>query len=117
MTASRGSRRRRGGRPVRRGPGLPGRRRRPRHAPAGAYGADTGIQDAADLAWKLANVLRGRAGPALLDTYDAERRPIARLTVDQAPATGREWFGAELPPQAGAVELLRPSASPAPARC
>ncbi|TMR21026.1 FAD-dependent oxidoreductase [Nonomuraea turkmeniaca] len=74
--------------------------------PAGAYGANTGIQDAANLAWKLAYVLRGWASPALLDTYDVERRPVAQLTVDQALATGREWFGADLPPEAGAVELL-----------
>ncbi|WP_188196957.1 FAD-dependent oxidoreductase [Nonomuraea sp. SYSU D8015] len=74
--------------------------------PAGAYGANTGIQDAANLAWKLAYVLHGWAAPSLLDTYDAERRPIARLTVDQALATGREWFGADLPPEAGAAELL-----------
>lgn len=74
--------------------------------PAGAYGANTGIQDAANLAWKLAYVLHGWAGPALLDTYDAERRPVAQLTVDQALATGKEWFGADLPPEAGAVDLI-----------
>ncbi|MEV4897728.1 FAD-dependent monooxygenase [Nonomuraea sp. NPDC055795] len=74
--------------------------------PSGAYGANTGIQDAANLAWKLAAVLQGWAGPELLDTYDAERRPVARLTVDQAVATGKEWFGAELPEGAGEVELL-----------
>ncbi|MFD9948404.1 FAD-dependent monooxygenase [Nonomuraea sp. NPDC059023] len=74
--------------------------------PSGAYGANTGIQDAANLAWKLAAVLQGWAGPELLDTYDAERRPVAGLTVDQAVATGKEWFGAELPEGAGEVELL-----------
>ncbi|MEV0617211.1 FAD-dependent monooxygenase [Nonomuraea sp. NPDC050404] len=74
--------------------------------PSGAYGANTGIQDAANLAWKLAYVLRGWAAPTLLDTYDAERRPIARLTVDQALATGREWFGAALPPEVAEIELL-----------
>ncbi|GII94088.1 FAD-dependent oxidoreductase [Sinosporangium siamense] len=74
--------------------------------PSGAYGANTGIQDAANLAWKLAYVLRGWAGPALLDTYDAERRPVARLTVDQALAAGRDWFGAELPPEVGRIEPL-----------
>ncbi|RVX48013.1 putative polyketide hydroxylase [Nonomuraea polychroma] len=74
--------------------------------PAGAYGANTGIQDAANLAWKLAYVVRGWASLALLDTYDAERRPVAQLTVDQALATGREWFGAALPSDAGAIELL-----------
>ncbi|MER5771996.1 FAD-dependent monooxygenase [Streptomyces sp. NPDC001985] len=52
--------------------------------PVGGYGANTGIQDAHNLAWKLAQVLDGRAGPALLDTYDAERRPVARATMAQA---------------------------------
>jgi putative polyketide hydroxylase len=49
----------------------------------GGYGANTGIEDAHNLAWKLAAVLRGEAQPALLDTYDAERRPIAWLRHDQ----------------------------------
>ncbi|WP_283133369.1 FAD-dependent monooxygenase [Rhizohabitans arisaemae] len=52
--------------------------------PTGAFGASTGIQDAHNLAWKLAAVLRGRAGDALLDTYDAERRPVADFTLRQA---------------------------------
>ncbi|GAA2405802.1 FAD-dependent oxidoreductase [Nonomuraea africana] len=74
--------------------------------PAGAYGANTGIQDAANLAWKLAYVLHGWAGAALLDTYDAERRPVAQLTVEQALATGRAWFGADLPSEVAAIELI-----------
>ncbi|MFI7454192.1 FAD-dependent monooxygenase [Nonomuraea sp. NPDC049714] len=74
--------------------------------PAGAFGANTGIQDAANLAWKLAYVLNGWAGPSLLETYDAERRPVAARTVDQALATGRDWFGAELPAEVAAIELL-----------
>ncbi|WP_157250332.1 FAD-dependent monooxygenase [Nonomuraea typhae] len=74
--------------------------------PAGAYGANTGIQDAANLAWKLAYVLRGWAGPGLLATYDTERRPVAQLTMEQALATGRDWFGADLPAEAHAIELL-----------
>lgn len=61
--------------------------------PSGAYGANTGIQDAANLAWKLAYVLTQRANESLLDSYDEERRPIADQTVDQAVATGRAWFG------------------------
>ena len=43
----------------------------------GGYGANTGIHDAHNLAWKLKAVLAGRSSPALLDTYDAERRPVA----------------------------------------
>src|SRR3954447_11572037 len=52
--------------------------------PNGGFGGNTGVQDARNLAWKLAAVVRGEAGPALLDTYDAERRPLCRLIVDQA---------------------------------
>jgi hypothetical protein len=52
--------------------------------PNGGFGGNTGIHDAHNLAWKLAFVLKGAAGPQLLDSYDAERRPVARLTVEQA---------------------------------
>jgi 2-polyprenyl-6-methoxyphenol hydroxylase-like FAD-dependent oxidoreductase len=49
----------------------------------GGYGANTGIQDAHNLAWKLAAVSRGASTPALLDTYDLERRPVAWLRHQQ----------------------------------
>jgi putative polyketide hydroxylase len=52
--------------------------------PTGAFGANTGIQDAHNLAWKLAAVYHGQASPALLATYDEERRPVARFTTEQA---------------------------------
>ncbi|UGS36400.1 FAD-dependent monooxygenase [Capillimicrobium parvum] len=52
--------------------------------PNGGYGGNTGVQDAHNLAWKLAAVLGGTAGDALLDSYEAERRPIGRLTIEQA---------------------------------
>ncbi|MFD9004808.1 FAD-dependent oxidoreductase [Streptomyces sp. NPDC059582] len=52
--------------------------------PTGAFGASTGIQDAYNLAWKLALVLSATAGPRLLESYDAERRPVAEETVKQA---------------------------------
>ena len=52
--------------------------------PNGGYGGNTGVQDAHNLAWKLALTLAGVAGPGLLDTYDAERRPVGELTVEQA---------------------------------
>jgi 2-polyprenyl-6-methoxyphenol hydroxylase-like FAD-dependent oxidoreductase len=51
------------------------------HSPAGAQGMNTGIQDAWNLGWKLALVSRGVADPALLDTYDAERRPVGAFVV------------------------------------
>ncbi|MFB9236038.1 FAD-dependent monooxygenase [Plantactinospora siamensis] len=46
------------------------------HSPAGGQGMNTGLQDAANLGWKLAAVLRGAAPEALLDTYQAERHPV-----------------------------------------
>ena len=52
--------------------------------PNGGYGGNTGVGDAWNLSWKLAAVLKGEAGAALLDTYDAERRPIGELIVEQA---------------------------------
>lgn len=53
-------------------------------SPTGAFGSNTGIQDAHNLAWKLAAVLEGWAGEALLDTYDTERRPVAEATSARA---------------------------------
>jgi len=46
------------------------------HSPVGAQGMNTGIQDAYNLGWKVALVARGEAQPALLDSYDLERRPV-----------------------------------------
>ena len=54
--------------------------------PNGGFGGNTGIHDAHNLAWKLDLVLRGVAGPGLLETYDPERRPVGKFTVDQAYA-------------------------------
>jgi 2-polyprenyl-6-methoxyphenol hydroxylase-like FAD-dependent oxidoreductase len=52
--------------------------------PNGGFGGNTGIHDAYDLAWKLALVVAGIASPSLLSTYQAERRPVGVLTVEQA---------------------------------
>jgi hypothetical protein len=52
--------------------------------PYGGFGGNTGVQDAQNLAWKLAWVLKGAASPDLLDTYDKERRPVGEFTVEQA---------------------------------
>jgi 2-polyprenyl-6-methoxyphenol hydroxylase-like FAD-dependent oxidoreductase len=52
--------------------------------PNGGFGGNTGVQDAYDLAWKLAFVVQGVAAPELLATYDAERRPVDKFTVEQA---------------------------------
>ena len=52
-------------------------------------GLVAGLRDGANLAWKLAWVLRGHAAPAILDTYDAERRPHAQAMIDLAKLMGR----------------------------
>src|SRR6202041_2955859 len=52
--------------------------------PFKAGGANTAIQSAHNLAWKLAAVLQGAAGPALLDTYHAERHPVGRFAARQS---------------------------------
>ena len=49
--------------------------------PTGGFGGNTGIQDAYNLAWKLASVLQGEAGPELLESYAEERRPVAERTL------------------------------------
>lgn len=55
-----------------------------RHPPANGLGTNTSVQDSFNLAWKLAYVLRGQAGPELLDTYHAERQPVGKQVVDRA---------------------------------
>jgi 2-polyprenyl-6-methoxyphenol hydroxylase-like FAD-dependent oxidoreductase len=52
--------------------------------PTGGFGGNTGVQDAHNLAWKLALVLKGEAGEGLLDTYEEERRPVGQMTIEQA---------------------------------
>jgi hypothetical protein len=56
------------------------------HSPAGGQGIATGIQDATNLAWKLAAFLREGAPDSLLDTYDEERKPIAREVLQRTSA-------------------------------
>jgi putative polyketide hydroxylase len=65
--------------------------------PTGGLGGNTGIQDAHNLAWKLAAVIHGEAGPALLDTYHDERHPTGLLTMQQAIAR----FGSRMGQGAG----------------
>jgi 2-polyprenyl-6-methoxyphenol hydroxylase-like FAD-dependent oxidoreductase len=70
------------------------------HSPLGAQGMNTGIQDAMNLGWKLASVLRGQAADGLLDSYQAERHPVGaqvlamtdgfnRLVLGRSPAGAR----------------------------
>ncbi len=66
--------------------------------PTGGLGANCGIQDAHNLAWKLAFVLHGIASPALLDSYDPERRSVGLMTMGQSMAR----FGTRMGPGEGA---------------
>ncbi|UNZ19943.1 FAD-dependent monooxygenase [Streptomyces sp. 891-h] len=61
--------------------------------PTGGFGASLGIQDANNLAWKLAAVLDGESGPELLDTYQTERHPVAWMTLQQALGMMQERTG------------------------
>lgn len=63
------------------------------HSPLGGQGIATGIQDAANLAWKLAAVLRESAPDSLLDTFEEERKPIARLVLRGTNAASNLVFG------------------------
>ncbi|MEU3991561.1 FAD-dependent monooxygenase [Streptomyces platensis] len=56
------------------------------HSPAGALGMNTGLQDAANLSWKLAAVLRGRAPDGLLDSYQTERHPVGKQALRSSGA-------------------------------
>ncbi|MFE1584906.1 FAD-dependent oxidoreductase [Streptomyces sp. NPDC058737] len=70
-------------------------------SPTGAFGSNTGIQDAHNLAWKLAAVLEGWAGEPLLDTYDTERRPVAEATSARAAHRSVEHSHPGFAPPAG----------------
>lgn len=64
--------------------------------PAGGFGMNTGVGDAVDIGWKLAAVLQGWGGKKLLDSYTAERKPIAMINVNEA-AEMRANFDKETP--------------------
>ncbi len=65
------------------------------HPPTGAQGMNTGIQDAHNLAWKLALAVRGVAASGLLDSYDAERRPVGEEVVGRTVRSARDGIGAD----------------------
>ena len=71
------------------------------HPPYGAYGINTGFEDARNLGWKLAAELQGWAGPALLDSYSAERQPVfaatARDYIARMIREDREFVAAHRP--------------------
>ncbi|THV41769.1 FAD-dependent monooxygenase [Glycomyces buryatensis] len=62
------------------------------HSPAGGMGMNTGLQDAANLSWKLAAVLRG-ADPSLLDTFEGERHPVGEAVLRTSGAMVRAAAG------------------------
>lgn len=65
------------------------------HPPTGAQGMNTGIQDAYNLAWKLALAVTGDAADGLLHSYDAERRPVGEEVVGRTVRSAREGIGAD----------------------
>src|SRR5262249_18456607 len=91
------------------------------HSPAGAQGMNTGIQDAVNLGWKLAQILRGVTDPALLDTYEAERAPIGRMVLrftDRAFTIATSTQPTGRPPRTRPAHIVIPPAlkpRPAPA--
>jgi phenol 2-monooxygenase len=78
------------------------------HSPKAGQGMNVSMQDAFNLGWKLATVLRGRSRPELLHTYSAERQAIAKELID----FDREWAemlsGVKKPPSATAAEDANP---------
>ncbi len=62
-----------------------------RHPPSNGLGSNTSIQDAYNLAWKLALVTQGKADPSLLDSYDAERVPVGKQIVTRANKSIEEF--------------------------
>lgn len=87
------------------------------HSPAGGQGMNTGLQDAANLSWKLAAVLRGesRAPEALLDSYHAERHPVGTKVLHSSGAMIRLAMARTLPQRAvrtavaGLLARVRPA--------
>jgi pentachlorophenol monooxygenase len=75
------------------------------HPPTGAQGMNTGIQDAWNLGWKLALAVQGTASAGLLDSYDAERRPVGQEVVGQTVSAARTGFDA--PPDDPAAMMMR----------
>ncbi len=71
------------------------------HPPYGGYGINSGFEDARNLAWKLAAVLDGQAGEALLDSYSAERRPVfwstAKDFIEKSIEDDRDFLAAYSP--------------------
>jgi 2-polyprenyl-6-methoxyphenol hydroxylase-like FAD-dependent oxidoreductase len=67
--------------------------------PTGGFGMNTGVDDAANLAWKLAAMVQGWGGPGLLSSYETERRPIAIRNTNAARAFARNVGDVPVPPE------------------
>ena len=65
------------------------------HSPAGGFGMNTGMGDCFDLGWKLAAMIDGWGGPGLLDSYEAERRPVAARVVAVATENAESSYRVE----------------------
>jgi putative polyketide hydroxylase len=76
--------------------------------PTGGFGLNTGVQDAQNLAWKLAAVLQGSAGPALLDSYEDERLPYGRAITEQSLINARSLGRGASTATATPATLARP---------
>lgn len=75
------------------------------HPPTGAQGMNTGVQDAFNLAWKLATAVRGRAGAELLESYSAERHPVGEEVVARTLRHARSGIASD--PDDPATIMLR----------
>ncbi len=90
-----------------------------RFPPAGGMGMNSGIQDAHNLIWKLLAVENGWAAPALLHTYEPERRPVAQQNADQSMINAMkmmevlESLGLSLDPAASHPDIAQSMADPA----
>jgi hypothetical protein len=86
------------------------------HSPFGGHGMNLGIGDAVDIGWKLAAVLGGWGGPVLLDSYEAERRTLARRVIDEATrnyyAVSNAYVRPDLDAPTPAGEALRAAIEP-----
>lgn len=75
------------------------------NSPTGAFGMNTGMQDAVDLGWKIAAVLGGWGGDRLLESYERERRPVALRNVEEASDNLRRMLS---PRQALSAQVFEP---------
>jgi hypothetical protein len=86
--------------------------------PTGGFGFNTGIEDVANLSWKLAAVVQGWGGECLLTTYESERKPVALRNAAVAREMGKAWHdltvmaSIEQDTAAGAAERAKAAQSP-----